>query len=179
MRTIVRTATATLVAATTLAAAWGAQAPASAETRVLHDKVGDSRTGSGDIRAVRIGHWPRKLAVRVLPVRRSGLAHFYDIWIDTDPHNPGPERVIPAGLEVSPATRVLRTDRFGQFGRPVCRLPHGSGYDTSAQEFWVVVPRACLGRPARVRVSVHSSEEFGPSDWAPRFPRFSPWVARG
>lgn len=161
---------------------------ATAQVTRIHDPqrdgvriLGQGSTGpssNGDIRTVRVDHRPRKVAVEVVPYRTrrdNGVAAIYDVWVDT--RGAGfPEYVIEWNLETS-RVYVNRADRFTS-GARVCSQPLG---DFNFRDVRFVVPRSCLGRPARLRVSVQASDNDTTvrSDWAPGFHRYGPWTARG
>lgn len=173
-----------LVAALVLALA----APALAQVTNIYDAqkdgvriLGQGKKGpssNGDIRKVRVDY--RRYAVDVKVVgyktkRSNGVAAIYDIWVDTKGAG-FPEYVIQWNLETS-RVYVNRAERF-EFGERVCDMPMKKYNFRNAQ---LRVPRSCLDRPARLRVSVQASDNDTTvrSDWAPGFHRYGRWTKRG
>ena len=162
-------------------------APAQAETRTIIDKKGDGSNGAGgggphkygDIGAVRVKHGVGLAYFRVFAAEGGQLADFYEIWIDINAADPGPERVIDWSAEVQDAD-VHRTGAFGVKGPEVdCEIVRQRRI---RQGIRVVVRRGCLRRldgtlPARIRVAVQTSMEYEVADWAPAVRRFGPWIA--
>lgn len=156
-------------------------APAHADRVVVHDRTGDGlgRDGSnGDIEKVRVRHGVGAVSFVVTPAGDDGGAHFYDFWIDTDRRDPGPEFVATVSLEVDRVVSVSRAESFGDLqGAERCRR-RTTRYDFDTQVLRTKVPRWCLGRPARIRVAVQASQEYGTTDWAPRRRAFTRWLRR-
>jgi len=156
-----------------------AQQPAAAQVRFIHDKAGDSKGGFGDIKRVRIGHAAKWVYLRATPHKGSFLGDFDDYWIDTVKRNPGPEYVVTTDTDYGNWFQVRRSKRFGHYGKVVCEgkvhlVP-------KTREYRFRVKRACLGKPARLRVSAHTIDGSGDprfGDWAPGKKRFGPWVKR-
>lgn len=169
---------------TTLAAV-----PADAAVRGYNDPAGDGADrghhhGShrwGDIGRVVVRNAPHEVTVTVQPAPHGKLADYYDIYLDTDRSDPGPE-VLIGTARTTEAYSVLSTGWFGDLsGRMPCAGLADWRFGRS--EVAVSVPRRCVTRAAkervrRVRVSVHSSMAHRTADWAPHRHRFGPWVAR-
>ncbi|MDO9494231.1 MAG: hypothetical protein Q7J48_00885 [Nocardioides sp.] len=163
-------------------------APAHAEVRTITDATGDGSDGTGssgprkwgDIGTVRVNHAPKRVYFRVFAAPGGQLPDFYDLWVDTNKSNPGPEFVVTYSLETE-RIGVSSTDRFLEFGPATCSL------DTDTiirQGVRLVVPRTCLRTegfkvPWRIRTSVQTSMEYENADWAPGRKRFGPWVKVG
>ena len=171
-RRLVTIAAAVLLAATA--------APAAADVRVVHDP---ERDGTSDIVRVRVGHTDGSLKLKIKVRTEDEFAHFYDVWVDTDPEDPGPEFVISSAFEVLPRVFVSPADDFGDLsGDTRCTVRTAKAqFGKLAYRF--SVPRRCLAtdgeRPEQLRVSVEASDEFGRHDWVPDVRTFSRWVASG
>lgn len=109
------------------------------------------------------------------------VGSYFTVYLDTDPADPGPEyrNDIYPNSEVMPLKRV---ERFGQQGRTVrCDGLRARADAYGPEEVALIVPRSCVGRPAKVRVSVRGYFDVkGPNvkDWAPGFHKFTGWVCR-
>ncbi|WP_148613611.1 hypothetical protein [Nocardioides rubriscoriae] len=143
--------------------------------------LGQGTTGpssAGDIRRVRVDHRPRTITVKVVPYRTerdNGVAAIYDVWVDTTGAG-FPEYDIRWNLETD-RVYVYRAGRFTVVEQ-LCSQPLGRFDFRTAR---LRVPRSCLGRPARLRVSVQASDNDATvrSDWAPGFHRYGRWTRRG
>lgn len=184
-RMMLRATFAALVPALVLAFAM----TATAQVTRIHDAQGDGvrilgqgmkgPSANGDIRKVRVDHRDHVLRVKILPHKRpnrgNGVAARYQIWVDTQGAG-FPEYVIEWNLETE-RVYVNRANRF-QVGERVCNREMGKYNYRFAR---VTVPRACLDRPARLRVSVQASDNDTTvrSDWAPGFHRYGLWTRQG
>lgn len=189
MQRILRTAI--LSVCTTLLLVLPLATPAGAAVGYVTDRAGDGSNGTGgggprvhgDIGRIRIAHGDGRMWLTVLPARGGQLADYYQFWVDVNIANPGPEFVVDFTLEVSPRVTVHQTDRFGQYGRTLCRLRTG-GFRPATQILRLNVPRGCLRtpgfpEPVRLRVSTHAQMDYESADWAPGVRRFGPWVRNG
>ncbi len=154
----------------------GASAPALGDVRVVKDPTKD---GSSDVTRVRIGHTEGSLKVKIRVATKDDFAHFYDLWVDTDATDPGPEFVVTSTFEVLPRVSVSSTEDFGDLqGATRCTVRTAeASFKTKTYRF--SVPRRCLGRPDQVRVSLEASDELGRHDWVPGPHLFSAWVTSG
>lgn len=179
---------AALAAALALLVPVVAATPAHAQVRTITDTTGDGSDGAGaggprtwgDVGTVRVTHGPKRVVFRVFAAPGGRLPDFYDLWVDTNKANRGPEFVVTYSLETE-RIAVSSTDRFLQFGPTTCSL------DTDRiirQGVRLVVPRRCLKTkgfkvPWRIRTSVQTSMEYENADWAPARKTFGPWVRSG
>jgi hypothetical protein len=156
---------------------------ASAASRWFQDPHGDVAS-SVDIHRVRvINGAPNAPAVRLtIEQRQLRAGDGFDVWIDTDGANPGPE-YRTAWVANSDSLGLRRVDSFGDKGTavscPAFRVR--SAQDDLGERSHVLLPRPCLGKPGSVRVSVRAQRQVGQelvSDWAPRVVHFYDWVAR-
>lgn len=165
---------------------------AGAETIRVFDKVGDGirhagdppKSRHGDIQRFRVDHNLRKIRFRLFASKGGNFQEFTDVWVDTDPANRGPERLITFSAEVEEFS-VVRVDRFFNTNNPkkgdtqgeVC----GNDYRWGIRTIDATIPRACFGFAKRIRVSVQTAAEGHEvrRDWAPGPREFSRWVARG
>lgn len=162
--------------------------PAHAAVKTITDGTGDGSDGAGpgdphkwgDIGTVRITHGLKRVMFRIYAAPGGRLPDFYDLWVDTNKSNRGPEFVVTYSLETEHIT-VSTTDKFLEFGKTTC------GLDTDQiirQGVRLVVPRRCLRTegfkvPWRIRTSVQTSMEYENADWAPGRRAFGPWVKAG
>jgi hypothetical protein len=156
---------------------------ANAASRWFQDPHGDVAS-SVDIHQVRVINGTAKAAaVRVTVEQRQLRAgDAFDIWIDTNAANPGPE-YRTTWVANSDVLGVRKVDSFGDKGKavscPAFRVR--SAQDDPGERSHVLLPRPCLGNPDAVRVSVRAQRQVGQefvSDWAPRVVHFYDWVAR-
>lgn len=147
---------------------------ASADTRTFLD--GTTTPGPMDIHRVVVAN-ERRLEIRVQVAdlqRRYGRNAA--AWIDTNADRSGPEYVISSGLWKSD-WQIFRARGWRGTGWAL-NCPVDQHLLFRRDVIVWTTGRACLGRYARVRVSIDaqlgSEEDHSPS---PR--RFHPWVARG
>lgn len=164
-------------------------APADAEVKVIHDRVGDGSNGTGgggprkfgDIGAVRINHGTEAVRIAVLPAPGGQLADFYSLYVDVNVGNPGPEFVVTT----TPETERFYVNQVDDFDVHLGRLCSGRArYNFDTQVVKMTVPRSCLKtsgfpEPVRVRVSAQSQMDYENADWAPARRTFGPWVNVG
>lgn len=158
--------------------------PAAAEVKAFTDATGDGSNGAGsggpntwgDIAKVRVKHGPEKLRITVRLAENGEHPDFYDLWVDTDADDPGPELVVGVSMEVFPATGVAATESFGEYGDTTCSAR--SAVKTK-RTMKVTFHRRCFDFPDRVRVSAQTSMEYENADWAPGRKKFGPWVSAG
>jgi hypothetical protein len=130
------------------------------------------------IRSVRVSYrdW---LRVRVAHTGPLHPAQVYGVWIDTRPGDAGPEyhAELVASAGVPPLERV---SGFGdRSGTPTtCRQWGGGAGIGQVRPVTFGVAAACLGDPARVRVSVRFESAGAATTWGPGPRRFTPWVPR-
>jgi hypothetical protein len=145
---------------------------ASADIRTFSD-VG------AHITSVRVSHGPRTVGI----IAYDADFHFdtyYKFWVDTNSSDPGPEYKV----EIYPGSDVLHVMRVANF-RSGGRKFDCTGLQGFTETFHdsyvkVIVPRSCIGTPARVRVAVVGYYNENPDvvDWAPGEQRFYSWVNR-
>jgi len=156
---------------------------ASAASRWFQDPHGDIAS-SVDIHQVRlINGAPNAPAVRVtIEQRLLRAGDGFDIWVDTDAADPGPE-YRTTWVANSDILGVRKVESFADKGTEVaCRAFRvRSAQDDPGNRSNVLLPRPCLGNPDSVRISVRAQRQVGQefvSDWAPRVVHFYDWVAR-
>lgn len=154
---------------------------------VWRTRVGDEaepapRVRVHDVRALRLRHASRGVVVtvRYTALRRWGVLSAHRIWLRT-----------PAGalrevlVEAGPRRWAGRTRVFNRRGALVrCRTRHAITYPEGVVR--VVVPRSCLGTPARVRARMVGYRAFedgrvdtdNPHTQQPTSRRWTPWVRR-
>jgi hypothetical protein len=148
-----------------------------ADTKRFPDSASD-QPYAADIHTVVVRHAKR---VRV-------AVHFNDfkitqystltIWFDTRPALSGPEFVVILKPESS---FTLRTSKAWKVGKNVPCPMNASFLMGRSEDAVLAVPRRCLGKPRKVRVSVRSTELYATRvfhDWAPAKRSFYPWVRR-
>ena len=152
-------------------------APATADTKVFDDPVGDSTFV--DISRVRVAHRD-SVVVRVRSAVPLSAGQLYGFWIDAG-HGPRPDYYVDfranAGFD-----DVLRRVRY--FGDRRSLFVPCPGMRARADIFAdkpvsIRIPRRCLQNPGRVRVAVQFiGESTGTVDWAVDRRTFGPWVKR-
>jgi hypothetical protein len=147
-----------------------------AATRVFADPD-DSRTI--DIRKVHVTYRD-SLRVRVEHDGRLAIGQIYAFWIDTRPHDAGPEYYVAfrPNAEIPPLRRV---SGFRDRSKTPTRCLRMEGAANALRPYGDVTLRvagSCLGNPSRVRISVEFIKVNGSADWAPAFRRLCPWVHR-
>ncbi len=158
--------------------------PAAAEVKSFTDATNDGSNGTGsggpkkwgDIGKVRVKHGPEKLSITVKLAEDGEHPDFYDLWVDTDADDPGPEFVVGVSMETFPATGVASTDSFGEYGETTCSAR--SAVKTK-RTMKVTFHRRCFDTPDQVRVSAQTSMEYENADWAPGKKQFGPWTTTG
>lgn len=162
---------------------------ASAAYRVVPDRggVGDGRNGPyGDVARVRALHGEKRLVVRIEQARPRRTADFYNVFVDTDPRDRGPEFFVVW----DESQRFGYVRRAGSFPRnesgsalpPRNKVTCGrvpARYVDRTRVAVISVARRCLDDPRSVRVSVRTAQEYGINDWAPAYRRFGGPVRRG
>lgn len=156
---------------------------AQADSASFTDRHGDIRSGN-DILRVRVvngadGGARLNLVARL---RDLGSTDRVDFWIDTDPHDRGPE-YRASGVSESDFMELRAVDGWGTQGTAVpCRgFDIGMNGGDPSERARFTIPRRCLGGPGPVRVSVHSrrvTDNGAQNDWAPARHAWYPWVAR-
>lgn len=170
------------VVITTVATLALTMTPGLAQQRVIRDHDGD---GTTNITRVRVTHAPLWVYVKTFGAPSDGIPHFLDLWIDTDPGDPGPEFLVSQWpSEDERLVSVSAVERFRQYdGRQRCRFKTG-GYSIAHQTDWLSFRRYCLrdahgNAPERFRVSLQASDEVGADEWLPGQRRWSRWIHRG
>lgn len=147
------------VAATVLVAA-----PCLAASRSYTDPAGDSGKAT-DLRAVTVSYDARLRVTATYPgssLKKSVLRY----WLDTLPHNHGPEFLVVV-VPNSDGSGILAIDDWGQIrGDPVDCAGFGAHADVFAtrHKTWVGLPPSCIGAPHKVSVALQSRRGKS-SDW--------------
>lgn len=160
-------------------------ATAHAQARTFHDRSHD--TSWVDLTKIHVSYAKRLTLVihhRQQPVDfRTG----FDIWIDTDAKNRGPEYRY-SFIPDSDASFFNHVDGWWKLGPDTgcygvngvrVRIPGDTGSTT--KPIRVSFPARCLGRPGRARVAIRTQNTGGAKasiDWAPKRRTFFGWVAR-
>lgn len=178
--THVGTALAGLVLATAVAA------PATAQTVRIHDRVGDTRHGNGDVKWLRLHYGPHRLGVTLKWSANGDPAYFQDLYLDTAPKHPGPEALVSSNGDWEGWTVSLDGGWSVADGHERCSSRPGAvRYDFRHHLLHYSVPRTCLmaegkAQPRRLRAAlVTRGETEAAYDWVPGKRRFSRWVHRG
>jgi hypothetical protein len=153
-----------------------APAPATADTQVLDDPVGDSTFV--DISRVRVVHRD-SVIVRVRSAVPLTTGQLYAFWIDAG-HGPQPDYYVAfrANTDFDEVLRLVRSfsDRRSLVQCRGIRLHADIFTDDPVS---VRIPRGCLENPVRVRVAVQFKDESAHTvDWAADRRTFGPWVKR-
>ena len=153
-----------------------APAPATADTQVFDDAVGDSTFV--DISRVRVVHRD-SVVVRVQSAVPLAAGQLYAFWIDAG-HGPQPDYYVAfrANTDFDEVLRLVRSfsDRRSLIPCRGIRLRADIFTDEPVS---IRIPRRCLQNPGRVRVAVQFKDEnAGTVDWAADRRTFGPWVRR-
>ena len=178
MKPILRRAAAAMLAG--VAALALTSGPAQAETRTFHDGV---KADGPDVKWARVNHGKTRVNVRS-DVGVISLGDLYTLWIDTRSSDPGPEYK----MEMSPNSDDLglrAVETFKSRGTAVedCNFQAQADAFGDTPEIYFSVPRACIGNPKKVRISLRARfmdpEDSSYSyDWLPKARAFTGWVAR-
>lgn len=159
--------------------------PAHAATVTVHDKVGDEKHGGGhgDIKYVRVHYGPDRLKFRIQWSPNATPEDFQDIFIDTDPKNPGPEVEISLSAETEQWGGSLVDDWSGKPTKSIRgggKFRYGTVGNSEFVKFSVrrsFVRRKGHAQPKRIRVSVNDVFETDEVwDSAPGHKKWSRWI---
>jgi hypothetical protein len=180
-----------LVAATSIALAGALAptvvnvAPASAETRVMHDPVGDDVTGRGfgDVKRLRVHYGAHRLKVTIKSPKSGDPAFFQDLYVDTWPKHPGPEVLVSTNGDAEAWSTSLGGGWDVGKGKARCGGAFNSvHYDYRHGLVRYQLPRTCLmprgkAQPPKLRFSLAiRSETEKTYDWLPGKRTFGRWV---
>lgn len=181
----------TTVGAAALSAAaltLGLVGPANADRYGVDD--GEDTFHGSDILSLSLQHGTENVAVtthhlglRRDPATGSGGA----VYFDTDRKDKGPEFVFAGGYFEGTDYVLNETEGFGpkNWGDPVQHGDYIMRVHYKKDFVRIVVSRAALGKPGKVRVAVQASgtrtdgTSKGLVDWVGKPRQFTPWVARG
>jgi hypothetical protein len=161
-------------------------APASAQTRVMHDPVGDDATGEGhgDITWMRVRYGSARLKITMKFPRSGNPAYYQDLYVDTWPRHPGPEVLISSNGDGEGWGTSLGGGWDVSEGRSRCFGGlHSVDYDLEHGRVHYTVPRTCLmprgkAQPPKLRFSLAlRSEQERTYDWLPARRTFGRWIA--
>ena len=133
----------------------------------------------GHITAVRVSHGPATVGITAYDAEMAIGTH-YRFWLDTDPDDPGPEYKVDVYAD-SDGLFLMKVANFASPGIKFNCAGLDAIADTDGPEYAkLIVPRACIGTPSRVRAAVVGYYDENPDvvDWAPGQQRFYPWVNR-
>ncbi|MDO9377527.1 MAG: hypothetical protein Q7T56_01660 [Nocardioidaceae bacterium] len=162
--------------------------PASAQTRTFADARGDA-PATVDVLRTKVTYTASsvRVVVRVRDLRRGASGEHYpsSVLIDTTTRRRGPEFAVSADENHTYFARMRSwravEDPSDPNGAQSCRF--ALRYDTRGNRITYTVPRACLGNPSRVRVTIGVYSTFASgstaSDLSPRKRAFHGWVRRG
>lgn len=154
--------------------------PADADVRRFTDARNDT-SSSVDIRSVRVDNSTTSPNKVIVTVRQDNvrIGDSITIYLDTRPHDPGPEYSI--GGAVASEFLMRHRERWKGSGRVV---PFDCGYKLKIHQkddrSRAVMPRSCLGDPGKVRVAVKVERGYPPAshDWAKARKTWFSWVHR-
>ncbi len=184
MRTTIAAAAALSAAALTL----GLAGPAAAEQYGVDDGL-DTFHGS-DILSMSVKHGKENVSVltrhhglRPDPKTGSGGT----VYFDTDKSDKGPEFAFTGGFTSGTDYVLVETEGFGpkHWGDPVEHGDYIMRINYKKETVRIVVSRAALGEPSKVRVAMRASgnrtdgTSTGLVDWVGKPRSFSPWLAKG
>lgn len=157
-------------------------APATAD-RGGYDDPADATASLTDIRAVSIVHGAEQLAVAVsftdLRATSDAGPSGMTVFLDSDPARKGPEAALVTGLQSGTDYALVRVRDWRPLDRRI-DCDHQLRLRPRQDVARLRLDRACLGDPAKVRVSVKMVDQYDAShpvvDWVRAFRRFTPWV---
>lgn len=150
-------------------------APAQAGVWYDRDPV-DRRMTYGDIQRVRVHHAERNVFVKV--VFRRAMSDLLQVWIDTRPGRRGAEYIADIDDHYAEFRKELSRANGFRYGNTVRCAGLRASHTPGRRTVRMTIPRSCLGGPARLRASLHSTEETGRfHDWAPGRRQFARWLA--
>lgn len=156
-------------------------APAHADTRTVTDP-NESGTAA-DTRRVKVSHYYNASGVRgrVVVRARVGKVTFgdrFELWLDTPagPARPGYFAQIRPETEYGP---ILEVAGWKTRGKASCSRWEARSVSGDDETVTFSIPRACLGNPRRIRVSLRSVYQLNQGvvrDWVPKYRKLTPWV---
>ncbi|WP_028644563.1 hypothetical protein [Nocardioides sp. URHA0020] len=175
------------IVATLTAAALGATlvaAPAAQAEQRRYADPADAAASLTDIRAVKVDHGARTLAVTVrftdLRRRSDGGPASLTIGIDTRSSRPGAEFRLVSGLQEGTDYQLMRVRHGRVVGEPLT-CGHRVRLDFAHNRLRFVGSRTCLGSPARARIAVLMRDEWDAShpitDWLGARRSYTAWLA--
>lgn len=171
-------------AAAALALPLTVAAPASAAVVTVVD--GDDSTIAADVHRVRLAHNPKNVRVRITfdeLYRSSDIGQGMSVYLDTDRRDPGPEFRLVSGLNAGTDYTFESVTRWAGPGEVVTNCTYRLRLNWKKDVATFTAARKCLGRPKRVAVAVHASENLpdgsSASDWMTGRRVFSPSVKVG
>ena len=154
-----------------------AAAPATADTQVFDDPVGDATFV--DISRVRVIHRD-SVIVRVRSAVPLTTGQLYAFWIDAG-HGRRPDYYVDFRANAGFDDALRRVRYFGDRRSLFVQCPgmRARADIFAAKPVSIRIPRRCLKNPGRVRVAVQFKDEsMGTVDWAVDHRTFGPWVKR-
>jgi hypothetical protein len=155
---------------------FGALPSALADDRMFYDRDGGAATAVQKTIVFNRAHmlW--------VEVNHNSRMYEDDFWIDTRPHDPGPEY----RLYMYANSDVFGIQQTDTFEGPGWHWSCEHGVVMNSDNFaagawsWIGIPQHCLRGPGAVRVHVRSRSRGGLVDDAPNHQfGFTPWVAMG
>ena len=161
----------------------GLLAPAAANSRTFHDAAGDTATAQSDLTRVLVRNGGPS-GTRVYSSAQVGDLAPGDrttFWIDTKASNPGPEYK----ALVLPNSDGFHLEKVNSWDGPSpgvqCRGLRARADAAGPDKVSISVPRRCMDRPARVRLSLHVKYSYATRnvvDWGPGKHRWFGWVRK-
>ena len=156
-------------------------APVYADTAAVTDP-NESGTPS-DTRRVTVAHYYNANGVRGRVVVRARVGNVmlgdrFDLWLDTPAGTarPGYFAQIRPETEYGP---VIEVAGWKTRGKASCSRWEARSVSGDDETVTLSIPRACLGNPGRIRVSLRSVYQFNQGvvrDWVPKYRTLTPWV---
>jgi hypothetical protein len=184
-----KTVASSIAALSAAALTIGLAGPANAELYGIDDPR-DTSHGS-DLLAVQIKNGDYNLFVTTTHTNlrrdwRSGSSGA--VFIDTDPHDKGPEYVFVGGYFEASDYALIHAEGFGrkQWGRVVRPGSYQMTIDYNREEVQMRMSRKSIGSAGKIRIAVKvagtrsDGTSDGLVDWLGAEPRtFTPWIAKG
>jgi len=160
--------------------------PASAQTNVIHDAVGDDKTGEGhgDITWVRVNYGEHRVTVKIKAAESGDVEYYQDLYVDVRRADSKPDMLISSnGDGESWSVGFVDDWRLGGYRSRCSGGLNSATYDNEHHFVRYSFPSTCLMKkgaeqPKRIRVSLVTRPEWEANfDWAPAPRTFGRWIA--